>query len=76
MKTIVATALAGLMIVLSAGGNAHATTAYTCERQTLSRVAYHPGAAAQPAPCCTGMFGCPQLLANTGLVKPRHAART
>lgn len=45
---------------------------YTCEGNGLSRVA----AAAQPAPCCTGQLGCPQLLANTGLEKPKRLNRT
>ena len=49
-----------------------ATQLYTCARGGLSRVAY----AEQPAPCCTGMLGCPQLLANTGLVKPKRDNRT
>jgi hypothetical protein len=48
------------------------TPRYTCEGGALSRAAF----VQPPAPCCTGMFGCPQLLSNTGLVKPRHSNRT
>lgn len=80
MKTaiVVATMLAvstasGWAVTLPAG-NANAGL-YTCNGRSLSRVAF----SAQPeqvAPCCTGMTGCPQLLANTGLVKPRRDSRT
>ena len=45
---------------------------YTCAGRSLSKVA----AITQPAPCCTGMMGCPQLLANTGLIRPKHDNRT
>ena len=44
---------------------------YTCAGSSLSRVALK-----EPAPCCVGMLGCPQLLANTGLVKPKRDNRT
>jgi hypothetical protein len=46
--------------------------AYTCEPHGLSRVALAP----EPPPCCAGLFGCPQLLSNTGLIKPKHTNRT
>lgn len=45
---------------------------YTCEGRALSRVSLP----AEPAPCCVGMLGCPQLLANTGLAKPKASGRT
>lgn len=45
---------------------------YVCERGPLSRVSLKTEAAA----CCVGQFGCPQLLSNTGLVKPRRDNRT
>lgn len=45
---------------------------YTCERGGLSRVS----AVAEPAPCCTGLLGCPQMLSNTGLVRPKRSNRT
>ena len=45
---------------------------YTCARGGLSRVAL----TADPAPCCVGMLGGPQLLANTGLEKPKRSNRT
>lgn len=45
---------------------------YTCATSGLSRVALQ----AEPAPCCEGMLGCPQLLGNTGLIKPRRSNRT
>ena len=48
---------------------------YTCNGRALSRVAA-TAQPEQPAPCCTGLTGCPQLLANTGLVKPRRDNRT
>ncbi len=49
-----------------------ARPSYTCAAGALSRVALHT----DPAPCCTGQLGCPQLLANTGLIKPRRSPRT
>ncbi len=49
-----------------------ASSLYTCEGAGLSRVAF----AANPAPCCSGQLGCPQLLSNTGLVKPKRSNRT
>lgn len=45
---------------------------YTCAGRSLSKVA----AIAEPAPCCVGMMGCPQLLANTGLIRPKRDNRT
>lgn len=45
---------------------------YTCTGHNLSKVA----ATAPPAPCCVGMMGCPQLLANTGLIRPKRDNRT
>ena len=45
---------------------------YTCDAAGLSRVAFKP----TPAPCCEGLLGCPQLLANTGLIKPKRNNRT
>ncbi len=45
---------------------------YTCQGQGLSHVVF----VQPPAPCCKGMFGCPQLLSNTGLVKRKHSNRT
>ena len=44
---------------------------YTCAGSALSRVALR-----EPAPCCSGMLGCPQLLANTGLIRPKRDNRT
>lgn len=51
---------------------AAASSLYTCAGRSLSKVA----AIANPAPCCSGMMGCPQLLANTGLVRPKPSNRT
>ena len=51
---------------------AAAPSLYTCAGRFLSKVA----AIANPAPCCVGMMGCPQLLANTGLIRPKHDNRT
>jgi hypothetical protein len=45
---------------------------YTCEHGGLSRV----GLRAQPAACCEGLLGCPQLLTSSGLIKPRRSNRT
>ena len=44
---------------------------YTCAGSSLSRVALR-----EPAPCCVGMLGCPQMLANVGLIKPKRDNRT
>ena len=49
-----------------------ASSLYTCSGHSLSKVA----ASAAPAPCCSGMMGCPQLLANTGLIRPKRDNRT
>lgn len=50
---------------------------YTCEGGGLSRVGLSRGGGQQEtAPCCTGQFGCPQLLSNTGLVRPKYPHRT
>ena len=45
---------------------------YTCAGSALSRVALRP----TPHPCCTGLLGCPQLLATTELVRPKRGGRT
>ena len=45
---------------------------YTCQMNGLSHVALQEA----PAQCCTGRFACPQLLSNTGLVRPRRDNRT
>lgn len=68
------------VVFLAAAGHASAAAAappieaphYVCERGPLSRVALKSAAAA----CCVGQFGCPQLLSNTGLVKPKRDNRT
>lgn len=41
-----------------------------CAQGPLERVAF------TATRCCAGLFACPQLLANTGLVKPKRADRT
>jgi hypothetical protein len=71
--------LAAIVLCAAIGGSASAATSvrvdaprYTCEGRALSHVAF----VQPPAPCCTGMFGCPQLLSNTGLVKPKRSNRT
>jgi hypothetical protein len=71
--------LAAMVLSTAIAGTASAATSvrvdaprYTCEGRALSHVAF----VQPPAPCCTGMFGCPQLLSNTGLIKPRHSNRT
>jgi hypothetical protein len=71
--------LAAIVLSASIGGPVYAATGvhvdaplYTCQGGGLSHVAY----VQPPAPCCKGMFGCPQLLSNTGLIKPRHSHRT
>ena len=45
---------------------------YTCAGNAMSRVSL----SSMPHACCNGMLGCPQLLANTGLVKPKRDGRT
>ena len=76
MKTALVTAtLLALSLGAAVAAPSDATSPralYTCAAHGLSRVALHEGAAA----CCTGAFACPQLLSNTGLVKPRHDNRT
>lgn len=74
MKTIAATLL--LLSIASAHAapaaipNPADHMARSCARGPLERVAL------TSAQCCTGLLACPQLLANTGLVKPRRADRT
>jgi hypothetical protein len=46
--------------------------AYTCEGGGLSRVV----ARSQPAPCCEGMLGCPQMLGNSSPAVVRKMKRT
>ena len=53
-----------------------ASSLYTCTGHSLSKVAATTGAPTGPAPCCVGMMGCPQLLANTGLIRPKRDNRT
>ena len=76
MKMLVAAALfaASLTGAAWAVPRSHSVLAthYTCEGRSLSRVAM----TVEPAPCCDGLFGCPQLLSNTGLIKPKHANHT
>ena len=80
MKTVLAITLALGALIAAPFASAHAAQLappvarqlYTCDRGGLSRVAM----SGQPAPCCTGLLGCPQLLANTGLVKPKRDNRT
>lgn len=45
---------------------------YNCPTNGLSRVSFP----ADPTACCSGLVGCPQLLSNTGLVKPKRSNRT
>ena len=77
MKTVIFTLCVGLATpVFAAPSVPPAVTAepphYTCEMSGLSRIVLQEA----PAPCCTGRFACPQLLSNTGLVKPRRDNRT
>jgi len=82
MKTIAAIMILVLSVAAPAAAasvaspipepDAAAGRRYTCDHQGVSRVALRTEA----APCCTGLFGCPQLLANTGLIKPKRANRT
>lgn len=51
---------------------ADARSLYTCAGNSLSRVSLN----SVPHACCDGLLGCPQLLANTGLVKPKRDNRT
>jgi hypothetical protein len=71
--------LAAIALSASLVGPVYAATSsridpphYTCKGSGLSHVAF----VQQPAPCCKGMFGCPQFLSNTGLIKPKHSNRT
>jgi methionine-rich copper-binding protein CopC len=78
MKTFAAC----MMVLLSLATGAQAATAhspvaavdpasgFTCNRRPLERIAF------RAAPCCSGLLSCPQLLSNTGLVKPKRSDRT
>lgn len=78
MKTFAA----AILVILSAAGAAQGAPAgpkrtptelhgsVACSRGPLERVAL------SAAPCCNGLLACPQLLANTGLVKPKRPDRT
>ncbi len=73
MKTFVAAmllsaSLAGPAFAAGGGTASH----YTCEGGGFSSVALRQEA----APCCKGLFGCPQLLSTTGLQKSKPANRT
>jgi 3-deoxy-D-arabino-heptulosonate 7-phosphate (DAHP) synthase class II len=46
---------------------------YTCARGPLARVST---LAATPAQCCDGKLQCPQFLATTTVLKPKHDPRT
>ena len=74
MKTFATLAFIGLAApAMAATGSARVESPrYMCERGPLSPVAMK----AEAAPCCVGQFGCPQLLSNTGLIKPKHDNRT
>ena len=49
-----------------------AGTLYTCDGPGLSHVALQ----VQPAACCNGQFGCPQLLSNTGVPRSKRDRHT
>ena len=79
MNKRIATALLATLIPFAAGAASARTIdtpvsrqLYTCAGGGLSRVS----TAARPAPCCDGMLGCPQLLGNTGFVRPTRDNRT
>ena len=46
---------------------------YTCARGPISRVST---LAAQPARCCDGKLQCPQFLATTTVLRPKHDPHT
>ena len=74
MKTFAAfvfVSVAGPAVAASAAALVE-TPHFVCERGPFSRVAFK----AEAVPCCVGQFGCPQLLSNTGLVRPKRDNRT
>lgn len=76
MKTVIAATILALSASSAMAVELKAPPAtsslYTCSGHSLSKVA----ATTEPAPCCVGMMGCPQLLANTGLIRPKRDSRT
>jgi len=68
-------------MTLAAGTASHATgfhsasagQLYTCARGPISRVST---LAARPAPCCDGKLQCPQFLATTTVLRPKHDPHT
>ena len=69
------------MLLLTAGTACQATgfraaptgQPFTCARNPITRVSL---AAPQLAQCCDGKLQCPQFLATTTLVRPKHDSHT
>ncbi len=53
--------------------SASAGQLYTCASGPISRVST---LAARPARCCDGKLQCPQFLATTTVLRPKHDPRT
>lgn len=53
--------------------SASAGQLYTCARGPISHVST---LAAQPARCCDGKLQCPQFLATTTVLRPKHDPHT
>ena len=67
-------------MLLAAGSASHASgfqaakgQLYTCARGPVTHVST---LAAQPARCCDGKLQCPQFLATTTVLKPKHDPHT
>ena len=45
---------------------------YTCAHAAVTRISTR---SQQPAQCCDGKLQCPQFLATTTVVKPKHSNR-
>ena len=74
------TALVAVMLSLAAATGSHAVEfrassrgqLYTCAHGPVSRVSTF---SAEPARCCDGKLQCPQFLATTTVLKPKHDPR-
>lgn len=75
------TGILAAAMILAAGTTSHAMgfhsasagRLYTCSRSPLSRVST---LAARPARCCDGKLQCPQFLATTTVLRPKHDPHT
>ena len=75
------TGILAAVLALAAGTTSHAmgfrsasaSHLYTCARGPISRVSTR---VERPAPCCDGKLQCPQFLATTTVLRPKHDPHT